>query len=180
MKKEERMLENSSRNTYFCCLYIINTTSERRIMRKRSMVLPVLLVTVALLSFVLMGFTSSEAGYGIMQKAVNGNNTRTAVLWNSQVMDSGKAYAATEGGRLYHYAEAALQDPPAGMFYEGWLVNAAGDKMSTGILTMNSSGNYEVAFLSDMMMEGYNTIVITLEEMMDDMPETKVLSGMIQ
>ncbi len=148
-------------------------------MKKKLFIIFTVILTLALSAFVLLGFTSSD-GMSIktMNKAMSDSSKKAALL-NDDAMDSGKAFILREGGKLYHYAVAALPMPAEGMFYEGWLLNGSGDKMSTGKMKMDANGNYEVAFMSDIAMEGYNTVVITLETKMDDMPETKVLLGIV-
>ena len=146
-------------------------------MKKKLFIIFAVVLVLALSAFVLMGFTSSDGtNIKTMHKAMTG---KSAALLNAAALDSGKAFISREGGKLYHYAVAALPSPAEGMFYEGWLLNGSGDKMSTGKLTMDAGGNYEVAFMADMAMEGYNTVVITTETKMDGIPETKVLSGVV-
>lgn len=91
---------------------------------------------------------------------------------------SGTAYVLREEGALYHYVIADLPDPAEGSVYEGWLVSKTPtlEFFSTGI--MQKVGNsYVIDMHEHQEFAGYNDVVITLETVVDDTPETHVLEG---
>ncbi len=151
-------------------------------MSKIKMILTLTVILAFLTSFMfIVGFVPSDgSSYTTMSMAVNNVDSIKTALLNSEDKDSGKAFVLRKGGKLYHYVSAALPAPEAGKFYEGWLINAAGEKMSTGELTTDAAGNYELSYMSDTVLDGYDKVVITLEDTKDDTAEVPVLSGVAQ
>lgn len=151
-------------------------------MSKIKIILTLTVILAFLTSFVfIVGFVPSDGSpYATMSMAVNNVDSIKTALLNADGKDSGKAFVLRKDGKLYHYVSAALSAPEVGKFYEGWLINAAGDKMSTGELTADAVGNYELSYMSDMVLDGYDKVVITLETTKDAMPEVPVLSGIAQ
>lgn len=93
----------------------------------------------------------------------------------------GEIYIYREAGTMNHTVLAKLPDPPAGSSYEGWLVNdATGDELSTGVLALEK-GVYNLVYTNETEdHRGYNSVVVTLEETVDDTPETHILEGMME
>lgn len=151
-------------------------------MSKIKIIITVMVILAFLTSFMfIVGFMPSDGSpYKTMSMAVNDVDSIKTALLNSEGKDSGKAFVLRKGGKLYHYVSAALPAPEAGKFYEGWLLNAAGDKMSTGDLVADSAGNYELSYMSSMVLDGYDKVVITLETTKDDMPEVPLIIGVAQ
>lgn len=88
---------------------------------------------------------------------------------------SGIATRKYEEGTFSHTVLADLADPPAGRFYEGWLVK--GEKViSTGKFRV-AKGGYLLEFKSGTDYSDYGKVVVTLEEKDDKTPETHVLEG---
>jgi hypothetical protein len=92
---------------------------------------------------------------------------------------SGAAYILRSDNKLYHAVTAVLPDPPGTTFYEGWLVikKPTLKFISTGDMVKDKDGMYKLEFSSEEPYEGYNDVVITLEKIKDDTPETHVLDG---
>lgn len=79
-----------------------------------------------------------------------------------------------EGGTFTHAVLADLADLESG-FYEGWLV--MGDEfISTGKMRI-AKGGYLLEFSSSTDYSDYEEVVITLETVFDNLPETHVLEG---
>lgn len=94
---------------------------------------------------------------------------------------SGMAYNLRKNGKLLHTATGKLPDPPAGQFYEGWIVNKATSKLEdSGKLEKQKDGTYEVSKEFDQEFSGYDFIVITLEKVDDMKPEKHILEGIVQ
>jgi len=80
-------------------------------------------------------------------------------------------------GKFVHSVIAALPDPEAGMFYEGWLVNTVTDDVvSTGTFRI-AKGGFILDFTSSTDLTDHNQVVVTLEKVDDGKPETHVLEG---
>lgn len=80
---------------------------------------------------------------------------------------------------LTHTIEADLPNIEENEFYEGWLVNKENDDfISTGKLSTNDDGYWLLNFSSNETMEGYDFVVVTLEETDDENPETHILEGL--
>ena len=91
---------------------------------------------------------------------------------------SGTATRTFIGDEFAHIVTAQLDDPADDMFYEGWLVREpiAEGQFSTG--KMEKIGNdYFLEYTSDQNYPEHNTVVITLEKVLDDISETHVLEG---
>jgi len=80
---------------------------------------------------------------------------------------------------LDHEVKAWLPDPQEGYSYEGWLVKdaAKGEFFSTGVMSKNDEGVYVLEYSSEDPSLGYNTVVITLESVVDETPEEHVLES---
>jgi hypothetical protein len=94
---------------------------------------------------------------------------------------SGLATRKFESGKFTHVVLADLPEPPAGSFYEGWLVRGKqGDSNFSIILTGKlriAKGGYLLEFESDKDYSDYKQVVVTLEKLDDRNPETHVLEG---
>ncbi|MBI2430601.1 MAG: hypothetical protein HYV39_01135 [Candidatus Levybacteria bacterium] len=94
---------------------------------------------------------------------------------------SGSATRSFDGTTFTHKVSASLNDPPAGKFYEGWLVDKEPTLtfFSTGRLTKEGD-MYVLTFTSSQNYPEYNTVVITEETEsmgLDGKPEAHVLEG---
>lgn len=91
---------------------------------------------------------------------------------------SGTATREFDGTNFNHSIKATLPDPPAGKFYEGWLVN--GDNFfSTGPLT-KIGDTWELNFTAQLNYPDHVMVVVTEETQAngyDNIPETHVLEG---
>ena len=70
---------------------------------------------------------------------------------------------------------AGLTPPSAGRAYEGWLVNPAGDKLSVGVLDLNSDGSVSQTYVDPdgtNLIAEYRTFAITVEPINDPDPAT--------
>ena len=68
-----------------------------------------------------------------------------------------------------------LTPPSAGRAYEGWLVNPAGDKLSVGVLDLNSDGSVSQTYVDadgTNLIAEYRTFAITVEPINDPDPAT--------
>jgi hypothetical protein len=86
-----------------------------------------------------------------------------------------------ENGLYTHTIIADLPDPEEGTFYQGWLFKGNPDDsdysiVSTGKLRI-AKGGYLLDFESGTDYSDYQRVVITLENNLDDKPETYVLEG---
>lgn len=93
---------------------------------------------------------------------------------------SGMAQTLHENGKFIHSVIALIPDPPAGKFYEGWLVKKEGSQVinffSTGRMT-KEGGSYILQFEDDKDYPEHNSVIITLEEVDDKKPEKHILDG---
>jgi len=86
-------------------------------------------------------------------------------------------------GIFVHTVVAQVSDPLEGKFYEGWLVDrdAAGrDFFSTGAMTKNPDGMWELAYESEENNARYEFVVITEEtsaDGLDNNPEAHIFEG---
>lgn len=87
----------------------------------------------------------------------------------------GMATRKFEEGVFEHTVMAALPEPGAGKFYQGWLVRD-GEVLSTGKLSEIKGGWY-LEYSANKDYSDYNQVVITLEERIDNQPETHILEG---
>jgi len=94
---------------------------------------------------------------------------------------SGIATRNYESGKFTHAILADLPDPKAGEFYEGWLVRGSeGEEnfasISTGRLSV-AKGGYMLEFTSNRDYSDYSMVVVSLEKLNDQRPETYILEG---
>lgn len=86
-----------------------------------------------------------------------------------------------EAGTFTHTVIADLPDSDPGTFYEGWLVrDNQGDPdfniISTGRMRI-AKGGYLLEFQSTTDYSDHNNVIITQEEVSDNVPEKHVLEG---
>ena len=70
---------------------------------------------------------------------------------------------------------AGLTPPSAGRAYEGWLINPAGDRLSVGVLDLNSDGSVSQTYVDPdgtNLIAEYRTFAITVEPINDPDPAT--------
>lgn len=121
-----------------------------------------------------------------------GDSTKDMVMEDSKALQglledvsdgdsSGLAYLLRKDGLLYHYVEADLPTPKEGFVYEGWLVNKTPELkfFSTGVMTQEE-GKFVLSYKADAEFLGFDEVVITLEEVVDDIPEKHVLEGKVE
>jgi DNA-directed RNA polymerase subunit K/omega len=94
---------------------------------------------------------------------------------------TGIATRKFEDGRFTHTVLADLPDAEPGTFYEGWLVRGnPGDEefhlISTGRMRI-AKGGYLLEFESSTDYTDHKNVVITLEEIADNIPEKHILEG---
>lgn len=90
---------------------------------------------------------------------------------------TGVATESYEEGRFTHSMIAALPDPEAGMFYEGWLVREDPfDLVYTGKFEM-AKGGWMLDYTSEVDLSDHNQVVVTLEAVDDQKPEKHILEG---
>lgn len=91
---------------------------------------------------------------------------------------SGQAARFYEGEYVLN-VEAGLPDPPVGFFYEAWLRDGGGERVSVG--KMEKAGAvYMLEYNSERNMDGYGTVIVsqeTEESGQDGKMETEVLEG---
>lgn len=95
---------------------------------------------------------------------------------------TGTAYVLRKDGKLSHFVSAKLPDPETGTFYEGWLVKKTPKLtfFSTGMMTKQKNGMYELTFSANNLYDGYDFVVITLEKVKDAIPEKHILEGTVR
>ena len=92
---------------------------------------------------------------------------------------SGTGYVLRFGGILSHSVVANLADPQGNTFYEGWLVQQNPlSFFSTGEMTKNENGEWVLEYESEDTMPNHNFVVITLETVRDNTPETHIIEGL--
>ena len=90
----------------------------------------------------------------------------------------GSAFILLEDDNLSHYVIADLPVPDDGSVYEGWIVNSATTSFfSTGVMVLDANGQFELFYSQELLEEGYDKVVITLETIVDETPEAHVLEG---
>lgn len=111
----------------------------------------------------------SSAKIGELQDVSGGNS-------------SGKAYLLRGEKMLYHYVEANLPDPQEGNDYEGWLVKKTPslDFFSTGLMEKGPDGSYTLSYASGKLSEGFDSVVITEETIIDEIPEKHIIEGDVE
>jgi len=70
---------------------------------------------------------------------------------------------------------AGLPDPKTGYFYQGWIVNGT-TYLSLGKLRV-AKGGYLVDFRSTTNYSNIKNVVVTLEKVFNNTPETRILEG---
>lgn len=117
----------------------------------------------------------------VLETILAGNAVQKAVLEpaeGSNSRGSGLGYKFVEGGRMYHAAQARLEDPAEGTVYEGWLVQPEPLRFfSTGVMELNSQGEWALEFERDGDYASYTQVVITEETVVDETPERHILEG---
>ncbi|MCH7641107.1 hypothetical protein IID22_02850 [Patescibacteria group bacterium] len=94
---------------------------------------------------------------------------------------SGIATRKFEAGTFTHAILADLPDPDPGTFYEGWLVRGSeGDPdfnlKSSGRMRV-AKGGYLLEFQSATDYSDHGNVIVTLEEVADNIPEKHILEG---
>lgn len=94
----------------------------------------------------------------------------------------GMAYTLRKEGGINHMVIADLPEPSKGFVYEGWLVKENGEMeyFSTGVMEKEYDGRYTLMFQDDEQHDGFDFVVITLEEKVDSTPEAHVLEGRVR
>lgn len=92
----------------------------------------------------------------------------------------GAGYILRENGQLFHTITASL--PPiegTEYFYQGWLVKEYPRRtfFSTGRLRQLDDGRYFIALNASQPYEGFDFVVVSLEQAEDGTPERHVLEG---
>lgn len=95
---------------------------------------------------------------------------------------SGTAYLLRRESGLNHMVVADLPAPAKGYVYEGWLVkqNPELEYFSTGVMEKEYDGRYTLTYGNDEVREGFDFVVITLEENVDSTPEAHILEGRVK
>lgn len=95
---------------------------------------------------------------------------------------SGTAYVLRSDETLNHLVNAFLPELSEDEFYEGWLVKEKPSLLffSTGRFEMISEGQYQLAFSSENLYQGYNNIVVSRETVDDKTPEEHILEGVVK
>lgn len=121
-----------------------------------------------------------------VQKTFNGlviptdreNTDLTAVGGAEGIGVASRKYS---GGTYSITVMADLPEPKSGYFYQAWIVRGStGDSdfsyISTGALRL-AKGGYISDFTSSKDYSGYKKVVVTLEKISDNTPESHVLEG---
>lgn len=87
----------------------------------------------------------------------------------------GEAARTFENGKFSLTVLADLPSPKAGYFYQGWIFNGTAD-ISLGKLRI-AKGGYLIDFTSTKDYSSYSKVVVTLEKVFDNTPETHILEG---
>ncbi len=121
------------------------------------------------------------ASVGISPEEIMNNPATLKTALHSVVGDgsTGMAYVLRLNGKLYHFVRAMLPEPLESHSYEGWLVKQQPELefFSTGVMEQTVEGEYTLMYMSDESSEGYNQVVITLESIVDETPETHIIEG---
>lgn len=125
-----------------------------------------------------------SAGYPVIPSLENNSAALTGDLGAVEgTTGSGAAYLARTSNKLEHLVTATLPEPEAGKFYEGWLVKTGSNPpefTSTGKMFKTPEGQWRLEYVTDEAFDGYNSIVITVEQDDDGQPETHVLEGVVK
>lgn len=151
-----------------------------------------IVILIIVLGVVVFIFFNRE-GQEVIAPGITGTPTPTATLETAKTVrkqgalkdvsggnSSGMAQSLFENGKFTHSVIALMPDPPAGKFYEGWLVKREGGKVinffSTGKMT-KEGGSYILNFEDTKDYPEHNSVVITLEVVNDKKPEKHILDG---
>ena len=95
---------------------------------------------------------------------------------------SGVAYLLRDSDKLDHLIDATLPDLSDNEFYEGWLVKKKPTLVffSTGKMTKQEDGNFQLIYSSNNLYAGHDEVVITREIVDDKTPEEHILEGIIK
>ncbi len=96
-------------------------------------------------------------------------------------MASGIATRRFEDNQFSHAVLADLADPEAGSFYQAWLIRGKeGDldfaQLSTGKLRI-AKGGWLLEYQSKTNYSDYNDVLVSLEKIFDQTPESHILEG---
>ena len=87
----------------------------------------------------------------------------------------GEAVRIYQNGKFSLTILADLPDPKTGYFYQGWIVNGT-TYLSLGELRV-AKGGYLVDFISTTNYSNVKNVVVTLERVFNNVPETRILEG---
>jgi hypothetical protein len=87
----------------------------------------------------------------------------------------GEAARTYQNGKFSLTVLADLPDPKTGYFYQGWIVSGT-TYVSLGKLRI-AKGGYLVDFTSSVNYSNFKKVVVTLEKVFNNTPETRVLEG---
>jgi hypothetical protein len=90
----------------------------------------------------------------------------------------GMAYRLFQEGVFSHGVLAEMPLPAPGSVYEGWLVQPSPLQFfSTGVMTQNEHGQWELEYTAAVDYPSYSKVVITQETLVDETPEAHILEG---
>lgn len=118
-----------------------------------------------------------------MENVLEDRDTKKGILLDvTGGVGKGTASILRKGGKLFHKVKAELPAPPNGEFYEGWLVKKSPDNsfISTGKMTSEKAGFYEINYTALFEYPGYDFVVITLEKTDDQHPEKHIFEGEVK
>lgn len=92
---------------------------------------------------------------------------------------TGMATRSFDGETFLVTVAASVSAPPAGQYYEGWLVSEVEQPsyLSLGRLDPFAAGQYAGVYSVSRPLLAHDQVVVTLETMDDGRPETHVLEG---
>jgi len=115
----------------------------------------------------------------LLQKDLNIQTVKLLAVDGSD--SSGTAYRLIDEDKsLQHAVVASMPDLPAGVSYEGWLVQPSPLKFfSTGVMEKNENGMWILEYNGDKMgaFPTYLTVVITKETKVDAIPEKHIIEA---
>jgi hypothetical protein len=122
------------------------------------------------------------AGTDTLQERLAANPAAVKVLLSDVTggSGSGTGYILRENGQLFHTLTVSL--PPVEgteYFYQGWLVKEYPRRtfFSTGRLRLLDDGRYFIALNAAQQYEGFDFVVVSIEQIEDGTPERHVLEG---
>lgn len=94
----------------------------------------------------------------------------------------GTGYLLRTSEGVKHMVIADLPAPAKGYVYEGWLVRQEPklEFFSTGVMEKEYDGMYTLTYEDNATHQGFDFVVITLEEKVDATPETHILEGIVR